>query len=348
MPRTPTIRDVAARAQCSIATISRAMNQPERVERETLARVHDAIASVGYRPSAAGRALRMQRSHVVGVVVPSLANPVFAETVQGIHEAAEAAGYRLMLMSTGYDADRERAAIDTLSERRTDGLILTVGDALDNAALDALDLNGMPYVLAHNDAADARGRRTVGVDNFAAARAGVRLLIDAGHRHIRMVAGALASSDRARQRHAGYLAALGDAGLPALPLLETSFDRPALDAATLRLPVNEVSPSALFCSNDWLALAVIDTLRGAGIAVPRDMSVLGFDGLALGERIDPRLSSVCVPNRAIGARAWQGLQARLHDGDDGEAVRCRLPFELRAGASVAAPAARRNFSTDLS
>ena len=161
------------------------------------------------------------RTRLVGVVLPTLANPVFAECLQGIDEAADADGYRLILMTTQYDTERENRAIETLREQRVDGLIVTVADADTNPLLDTLDHAGLPYVLAYND---TLRRPSVSVDNRSAARDGVRRLLAHGHRRILMLAGTLAASDRARLRHRGYADAMLEAGLAARPALEVDFN----------------------------------------------------------------------------------------------------------------------------
>ncbi|WP_347556680.1 substrate-binding domain-containing protein [Robbsia sp. KACC 23696] len=349
-----TIKDVALLARCSIATVSRALNTPDKVDPVTLAAVRAAIEASDYRPSALGRMLRAEHSQVIGVVVPTIANPVFGETVQGIDELASAAGYRLMLMTTEYQTDRERAAIDTLRAHRVDGLIVTVADADANEALDALDRAGLPYVLAHNDAPAHSQRRSVAVDNFSAAREAVGEMIARGHTRIRMLAGTLSASDRARQRVAGYEAAMQAAGLSAEPVIEIDFLSDHLSDAVFDA-LAATGTTGLFCSNDRLALVAVTSLESQGLLVPRDMSVVGFDGLTLGKLLMPRLASVCVPNREIGRRAWASLRdairgartkpeaARIDpdapaSGDAAasrfDAVHERLAHEIRLGGTL--------------
>ena len=341
-----TIKDVASLAHCSIATVSRALNSPEKVDPLTLAAVRAAIAASDYRPSALGRMLRAAHSQVIGVVVPTIANPVFAETVQGIDELASAAGYRLMLMTTEYRTERERAAIDTLRAHRVDGLIATVADANANDALDALDRAGLPYVLAHNDAPAHSRRRSVAVDNFTASRDAVAEMIARGHRQIRMLTGTLSASDRARQRVAGYEAAMQAAGLSAAPIVEIDFLSERLSDAVLG-ELASTQATGLFCSNDRLALVAVMSLEAKGFVVPRDLSVVGFDGLTLGQLFLPRLASVCVPNRDIGRRAWTALRQAIRGDSGGSSsadartrsvgdVHERLPHALRLGGTLGA------------
>ncbi|PLZ02550.1 LacI family transcriptional regulator [Burkholderia sp. WAC0059] len=331
---THTIKDVAAHAGFSIATVSRAINAPHTVNPMTLAKVREAIDALNFRPSPLGRQLRGERTRLIGVVLPTIANPVFAECLQGIDELAAAQGYRLMLMTTQYDSTRERHAIETLRAQRVEGLILTVADADTHPLLDELDRDGPLYVLTHNDTVR---RPSVSVDNRQAAYDGIRMLIAHGHRRILMLAGTLAASDRARLRHAGYTQAMMQAGLTPAPALEVDFNANELSPSVLaHLTAGAGRPTALFCSNDLLAMVVMRGLLRAQVQTPRDMSILGFDGLAMGELLAPALSSICSPNREIGCAAWARLMARI-EGDYGDAsLSLTLPHTLREGASVAA------------
>lgn len=239
-----------------------------------------------------------------------------------------------MLMTTQYDAERERRAIETLREQRVEGLILTVADADTHPLLDELDRSGLLYVLMHNDTVR---RPSVSVDNRLAAFEGVRMLIAHGHRRILMLAGTLAASDRARLRHVGYTQAMQQAGLTPAPALEIDFNSEALAPSVLaHLASGPHRPTALFCSNDLLAMVVMRGLRGARLSVPGDMSILGFDGLAMGELLAPALASICAPNREIGCAAWRRLIARI-DGEYADAsLSLTLPHTLREGATIAA------------
>ncbi|WP_323122147.1 substrate-binding domain-containing protein [Burkholderia alba] len=336
---TPTIKDVAALAGFSIATVSRAINAPHTVSPAALAAIRAAIEALRFRPNPLGRQLRSDRTQLIGVVLPTLANPVFAECLQGIDERASQAGFKLIVMTTEYDAARERHAIETLRAQRVEGLILTVADADAHPLLDELDRDGPLYMLMHNDTPH---RPSVAVDNRRAAYDGVRMLIAHGHRRVLMLAGSLAASDRARQRHLGYAQALRDSGLAPLPPVEIDFNAPELPAAVLaHLTMHASHPTALFCSNDLLAMVVMRGLRRARFSVPDDISVLGFDGLAVGELLAPPLASVATPNREIGQAAWQRLAERIGGVSHAQPA-LTLPHALREGATVAAIASARH------
>ncbi len=338
------IKDVATHAGISIATVSRAVNTPERVSASTLARVQAAMDALHYRPNALGRQLRAERTGLLGVVLPSLANPVFAECMQGIEEAASITGQRVMLMTTAYDREREARAIETMLEQRVDGLILTVGDAAANPHLDRLDAEHVPYVLVYNDTvgqARIPARCCVTVDNRAAARDAIRALLAQGHRQIRMLTGTLAASDRAALRHDGYREALEAAGIAPQPPVEIDFNADAMLPAELARLLAPPRPTAIFCSNDRLALLTIRSLREMGLRVPEDVSVVGFDGLAMGQWLSPTLATVAQPHRRIGTDAATALARRIA----GEVVpSITLPHRLLAGGTLARAPAEASLS----
>ncbi|WP_028534797.1 LacI family DNA-binding transcriptional regulator [Paludibacterium yongneupense] len=328
---TASIKDVAALAGVSIATVSRTLNTPDRVSPATRDTVRQAVATLGFRLSRIGQQLRGDRSRLIGVMLPSIASPVFAECVEGIEAAATAAGYQILLMSTAYDGVREQAALDTLLRQRVDGLILTVAHAHEHPLLDELERTGAPYVLVYNQCPH---RPCVSVDNRGAARDGVAALITAGYRRIVMLSGAMAASDRAWQRYLGYGDALAAAGLVATPALEVDFNSVTLPAVVLAaLTDPETRPDALFCGNDRLAMLVMRQLQQAGLALPRDIAILGFDGLDVGTLMSPVLASVCQPNARLGAMAMQSLDLAIRD--DAAPVSRILPHSLRLGGSAA-------------
>lgn len=341
---TATLADVAQAAGVSLATASRAFNSPALVREGTVQRVLDAARQLSFRPNLLGSKLRAQQSRMIGVMLPTLENAVFAECWRGIEDAALAAGYSLMLVTSAYDPARERERIEYLLRHRVDGMVLTVADAARSAVLDQLDAEGVPYVLAYNQAAARGQRHSVSVDNRASAREGVEALIAAGHRRIRVVSGAFIASDRARQRFDGYRDAMRAHGLePAPPVCLPTHT--ASNAEQIRaLAVGPDAPTAFFCTNDLLAIGVISDLKRLGLRVPRDISVLGYDGIALGALVEPALASVVQPNTEIGERAVARLLARFAPSGAGKQDGARpgrvtlLPHTLRLGGTVAAPA----------
>lgn len=328
-----TIHDVAQRAGCSIASVSRVLNRSAATSPELEERVRAAVADLHYRPSALGRGLKTKVTRTIGLLVPSFTNPVFAAALAGAEKAARAAGYDIVLAASDYDRQREPEAVAALTARDVEGLILTVADAARSSLLDALDRDGPPYVLLFNELARP-GRAAVSVDNAAATAEIVDRMIALGHRRIAFVAGRFRASDRSRLRHRGYRLAMTRARLEPLPVAEVEFlgDEAAFDRSLARLLGMKDRPTAFACSNDLLAIAVMAALRRAGLSVPGDASVTGFDGIAIGRQIMPSLATIEQPTDRMGRAAM----AFLHEIREGRAERAtrRLPHLFRPGTSL--------------
>jgi DNA-binding LacI/PurR family transcriptional regulator len=208
-------------------------------------------------------------------------------------------------------------------------------------ALSILDAEAMPHVLLYNQG-DRPERLAVTVDNVAAARALTEAILREGHGRIGFLAGRFAASDRSRQRYRGFADALAAAGLTPPEPIEVDFTVEAPDEALGALLADAAPPTALFCSNDLLALAAIGALRRLGRRAPEDISVVGFDGIALGRMVEPPLATVHQPSRAMGERAMTILLGRI--AGQPAAPNRFDPFTLRLGGTLAAaasPAASR-------
>lgn len=335
-PCRPTIKTVACHAGVSPATVSRVLNGSALVASDTADRVRRAVQALAFRPSLAGRSLRAARTRSLGVVVPTLTNPVFAECLAGTEAAARACGHTVGLVSTGYRAEAEADAVESLLRQRVDGLVLTVNDAARNRVLDRLERDRVPYVLVFNQLPHGE-RPTVSVDNRAAARDLVAHLIALGHRTIRMVTGQFRQSDRARLRYRGYSDAMRAAGLQPLPPLQMPFLAPDARRQLVEGLAARPRPTAFFCSNDYLAMTVIRDLAALGYGVPADVSVAGFDGIRVGELTVPALTTVVQPSEAIGRTAVELLVSRIA-GELANAPEL-LAHAVRRGATTAAVAA---------
>ncbi|MEQ8348659.1 MAG: LacI family DNA-binding transcriptional regulator [Sneathiellaceae bacterium] len=332
---TATIHDVAQRAGCSIASVSRVLNGSAAISPDLESRVRAAVEALGYRPNALGRSLKTKATRAIGMLVPSFTNPVFAASLAGVEQAARAAGYDIILSATGYDRHREPEAVAAMTARAVEGLILTVADAEHSVLLDALDRNGPPYVLLYNELSRA-GRAAVAVDNAAAVTELVGHMVALGHRRIAFVAGRFRASDRSRLRYQGYLSAMAAAGLEPLPVAEVEFlgVEPEFDRDLAGLLARRDRPTAFACSNDLLAIAVMAALRRVGLSVPADVSVTGFDGIAIGRQIAPSLATIEAPTLAMG-RAALDLLLDIRASRAPRATR-RLPHRFRPGESLAA------------
>ena len=330
----PNIRDVAAQAGVSISTVSRVLNDSGPASAKAREAVARAVDETGFRPNSIGRTLKTAKSRTIGILVPSLKNPIFADAVEGIERTAEEAGYSILLASSRYDPDKELQAIELFLANRVEGLIVTVTDERSSAALDLLRREGVPFVLVFNPVLRP-GPSAITIDNRAAARCLVERLIELGHRRVAMIVGRLHASDRSGLRRAGYEDALSDRGIAPGPIVEVSFDASDLSEHCARLCAEKQPPTALFCSTDMLAIAAIRSLNAMGLRVPADMSVAGFDGIAVGERLAPSLATIVQPAEEMGAQALRHLLDRV--GNDTPALQLALPYRLRDGESISVP-----------
>lgn len=333
------IMDIAQRANVSPSTVSRVFNNPDLVQPRTREAVLRVANELAYRPNASARTLRTQRSQVLGIVLPTLDNPVFAECLQGIMSATARRGYAIMPITTQYQAEAEQEAVEQLLAFGVDGMVLVVGDAATSKALPRLQAHALPYSLIYNRHPD---HPCVSVEGDAALQEMVQSLVQRGHERIAMICGRLSASDRAQQRYAGFLEAMSSAGRQPSPLIEIPFVETAIQeiAAVLRRPDR---PTALVCSNDLIAIRAVRAAHECGLAVPTDVSVTGFDGIRLGEDLTPRLTTVMQPNAEMGVAAAEcvmdGIQGK-QTPQAGNSV--TLPYFLRWGESCSrVPSAAR-------
>lgn len=310
MPRQPvTIRDVARCAGLSIATVSRALNRPELVNDETLRIVHEAVARLDYRPSLAAKRLRGNRTNLILVVVPSL-SPFFLDIFAGVEAAAREAGLSVLVGHTDRDSARERLFVDQVGASRADGIILVT--SVDLAALTSTCW--LPPTVVALDVNIGTGLPTVRVDHVAGAENATGFLLSLGHERVAHILGP-AKSGMTDHRLEGYqraLAAYGRAYDPAL-CERGNFTVESGQAAMEALLKRPSPPTAVFAANDQMAIGAIRALRQAGLSVPGDMSVFGFDDERIAALCDPPLSTVRIPTFDIGRNAMKQMIRLLAD-----------------------------------
>jgi DNA-binding LacI/PurR family transcriptional regulator len=330
------IRHVARLAGVSPTTISRVLNGAPGVRPETAARVRAVIQSVGFRVNAIGRSLVTGRTRVVGMLIPTLTNPVFSGSVTGFVREAEQAGFGVLLATSDYDARRETAAVEMFLSQRVAGmaLILTAPSA---AILSTVRRARVPLVLLYNHVPARSQVVSVCVDDYGLARELVTHMLQTGHRRIAMVTGVFASSDRARHRFNGYVAAMRAAGLAPMAPIEVDYLGTEFAGDLRPIMTRRDPPTALFCSNDLLAIAVIDAVRSLGFDVPEDVSVAGVDGIEMGRFVRPRLTTAALPTVDMGRTAWEVL-AGFFEGRSASGPRV-LPHRLELGGTIQPPGA---------
>lgn len=312
-PDPPTLEDVAKAAGVSTATISRSINHPDKVSPDTNERVQRVIDALGYTPHFAGKTLASKRSNTVGAVIPTMANAMFASGLQAFQEELNAQGYTLLVASSGYDYDAEYEQIRKLIMQGADGLIL-IGDQRSEATREFLTARRIPTVVTWcTPASDSA--LYAGFNNVAAAADITRTVINSGHTQLAMIAGLSASNDRAAQRIDGVrneVAAQGGA-VNLHCVVEAVYTLDAGGDAFEQIMRQPTPPTAIVCGNDVLACGAIIRARQLGIDVPGTVSVTGFDDIDIAQVIEPALTTVSVPQRAMGKAAAERLLSLLDD-----------------------------------
>lgn len=336
-----TIRDVAREAGVSIATISRVFNGSARVSDDTSRRVREVAERMGYWPNGAARSLITKRTHALGVLLPDLYGDFFSEVIRGIDLAARREGYHLVVSSSHADANELVAALQTM-RGRIDGLVAMAPDLESPAAFEESAAR-FPIVLV-NPGFDTEHCASVSTDNVAGARAMVRHLVSEGYREIAFIAGPENNRD-AVQRLQGYRAALRELGIAPSPGLEVKgrFTESSGYDAARQLLERVPRPGAVFAANDCMAVGALSALREAGLRVPEDVVVTGFDDIAMASYLTPRLTTVRVEASRLGERAVQLLFAAMHAGVGAPVVHETLPTSLvvRESSGVAAASGPR-------
>lgn len=308
-PGSVTLGQVAEASGVSPSTVSRILNGTATVSPEKRAAVDRAIAELGFVPNPIARGLAGGRTMSVGVVTQNIDSPFYGVALRGIEEVLEPAGYSALFVSGHWDEAVEKRCIDTLRSRRVDGMIILNG-RLGDAALKAL-AKALPVVVTGRTL-QAPGLCALDFNNVEGARLATQHLIELGHRDIAHLSGDLAHPD-ARERLAGYRAALEAAGLPYRESLVESgnYFEDGGREATQRLLARGERFSALFAGNDQMAFGASVALHKHGLRVPQDISLVGFDDLALAAHMAPPLSTVHQASLELGRIAAQGVLALL-------------------------------------
>ncbi|GAA2751413.1 LacI family DNA-binding transcriptional regulator [Amnibacterium kyonggiense] len=332
----PTVKDVAALAAVSPKTVSNVLGGTVRVAPDTRARVEHAIERLGYVPNLAARGLRSGRTGLIALVLPDVRSPFSAELVQLVVELAHERALGVQLEQASTSVDRTRELIASARRHLVDGVLLNPATGAQRDA--ALGGGGGEVPLVMLGEVEQRDVDQVWVDSVDAARRMTAFLIGLGHRRIAMlgvqppgegtVTGGL--------RRQGYREALTEAGLPADPVLERTCaawtPEGGYDAMT-RLLAEEGRPDAVFCATDAIALGALSALWVAGVRVPDDVSVAGFDDVSVGAFAAPPLTTVRWDKRGYAEAALDRLVTRIA-GSAEPALRLRFPVEIVRRASV--------------
>lgn len=331
-----TISDVAKMAGVSPATVSR---HTSGAEVRGADRIERAIRELSYRPNQMARGLRSGRHGCVGVIVPDITNPLFAALVDGIESVFAADNVRVLLANSKEDPVLEAALVADLVSR-TDGLIL-IPPVETDPVLDQLALARVPVVLVDRVLSTGPAVDSVIVDNREGARIAAEHLIGLGHTEIAVISGPLASTP-GRERHEAFLQTLSDLGQPARPehVRRSDFRVDGGYESMMSLLEEPVAPTAVFCANNLMTIGALRMLTERGVAIPDDVSLVGFDDLDHSDLMNPPLTVVNRATFALGSSAAELLRGRLTTPE--RAVQhLTLPVELIVRGSTSAPAGKR-------
>jgi LacI family transcriptional regulator len=325
-----TIKDVAKRAGVSPATASRVAGNYGYVSAENRQKVRKAIRELGYKPNRIARSMVTKSTQSVGLVVTDIQNPFFAQLARAIEEVTWEHGYTLILANTDESVERENAILTVMQEKRVDGLILVPASSQANSTRTDLFIQGMPMVLLDR-ASDGIEVDTVLVDNENGAYQAVSSLIEFGHTRIGMVVDSLDITTNV-ERMAGYRSALRDHGLPIDDhlIISCQHTRQSAYAVTANVLEQPDRPTALFTAFNFITIGTLRAIQEAGLQIPDDISIVGFDEVDWYELNYPQLSAVTQPVTDLGRVAAERLIARLKgDKNMAHEIRLKTKFVLR-------------------
>ena len=332
-----TIHDVAQDAGVSPTTVSRYLNNRIELPPSTAGRIDAAIAKLDYRPNLLAKRLSTGKTEAVGLVTPEIREPFFAELASAFEDEADRHGYTVFMSSTRSDRDREIASLERLHDRHVDGLLMMTNTA-DDGTLAALIGKRKNVVIVDEDIPGVSVPRLF-VENTEGAYAATKHLIEAGHRRIAYLGGPHGLLT-VTERREGFMLAMNEAGIAVRPeyVAIGSFAPELARAATQKFLELPMPPTAIFASSDYLAIGAVMGLKEAGVNVPDQVSLIGFDDMAFGALLTPPLTAIRQPVEQLGRQGFLTLLALLN----GEAppMLTRLPVELIRRQSVAAPSTK--------
>jgi LacI family transcriptional regulator len=334
-----TLRHVAEAAGVHPGTASRALNNPSQVNAKTVARVRRVAARLGYVPNPNARGLKTSRSHLLGVVVPDLTNPLFPPIIRGIDDTVGERGFSAVIVNTDTDLAREVHQVQALRARQVDGLLVCTA-MLQHPLFHQLQEEKFPLVYLVRTVADPNVSSVTG-DDAAGLTMIVDHLVQLGHRHIAHIGGPQDNSAGVRRLRA-FESAMRDRGLPAsedLIVIADQFQEAEGAIAARRLLDGGHPVTAIVAANDLLALGTYDALADRGLHCPSDVSVTGFNDMPFLDKISPPLTSINVPRYEIGAQGARLLLEALTTPTTYQPRSVQLPVQLVVRASTTVPAA---------
>lgn len=311
-----TIKDVARHAGVSTSTVSHVLNKTRYVSEDVSARVMDAVESLRYAPSALARSLKVNNTKTFGMLVTTSTNPFFGEVLKGVERRCYECGYNLILCNTEGDIERMHANLDTLLQKRVDGLLLMCSE-VESQTIDLFSKHKTVPTVVMDWGPTNFPCDKIRDNSYRGGYMATQYLIDKGHTEIGCITGVL-DKLTAEQRYTGFTEAMTNAGLTVNPGWVAAGDfeceggASAFETIFARGPL----PSALFVCNDMMAMSVINSASKKGIRIPQDLSIIGYDDIKLAKYITPSLTTIHQPKYRLGQQAVDTLLDKINNKRD--------------------------------
>ncbi len=331
-----TLRDVASQAGVSPSTVSRALNRPEMLAPSTVARIMEVIAKLDYQPNQIASGLRLKASRIIGLVITDVENPFYGAIAKGVQDVAYNNAFQLLLFNSEEDPAKERNGLKTLSDHQAQGLVIV---PTSHTGVNLRPFRGVPTVEVDRTS-KSKNVHAVLTNNVEASREATMHLAEFGHRRIGIVAGRK-DVTTGYERHQGYceaLQALGIAYDPRLVVHCRHDEESGYEAAMQLLDAGaEIRPTALFTVNNFTTMGAIKAIRALGLAIPRDISIVGFDDSQVAQMMTPPITIVKQPAYSLGYAAAQTLFGLIRSRPNAVASVTRLASTLEKRGSVDVP-----------
>ncbi len=326
----PTLQDVATKANVSTATVSRCLNNPDKVRVEVQHKINQAIEELGYVPDGAARALASRRTHTIGVIVPTIDNTIFSEAIHYLQTGLTKANYTLLLANNGYSLEEERREVQSLLSRGIDGLVM-VGAQHHPEVYKAINRYQIPVVNLW--IYDPKSEYScIGFDHIKAGKQIAKHLMDLGHKSFGVISGIRENNDRAIDRLKGLEQQLNSAGLTLEDerIVECRYSVEQGSKYLHKLLDKHPDITAVSCGNDILALGALHGAEERGLKVPDDLSITGFDNIEILPFLKPSLTTINSPSRRMGENAADYILRQIENKKDAKTTKIeRIELEAK-------------------
>ena len=329
------IKDIAREAGVSTATVSHVINKTKYVTDETRERVQQAIKKFDYHPNAHAQMLALGRSKIIGLLVSDISNPFFPEIIKSVEAAVIEQGYDLILLNTNYDAQRAVEDVHRLIQMKVAGIVLMIAE-FDDSLIEVAKRKKTNIVF-HDLGAVGEKMSNVILDYAVGIEEAVQHLVSLGHKNIAHISGSH-EIHSGRIREEAFVSAMKKHFPRSKPpkIYEGDFRFDGGRRAAYQLLQEKDLPTAVVVANDLMALGAMQEFKAAGLRVPQDISIVGFDDIAFAALSEPPLTTVCSPRVEIGRRAVEALMTTI-DHPNGQGVEVRIPTYLMKRSSTAPP-----------